>query len=121
MLFRSNKIGKTTQVNAPAGFGKTILGLLWAFNSNKKIIWVCPRNTVAESVYRSITEELKFFNIDFLSTELFLSGEVKKNNILFEGDFKSDIIVTNIDNFSRHSRPFKCNSICYLPRFYSKQ
>lgn len=91
---------RTTQINAPAGFGKTILGLLWNFNSNKKLIWVCPRNIVAESVYNSIIEELKNFKNDTISVELFLSGEVKNKNHSNEtGDFSSDIIVTNIDNY----------------------
>lgn len=89
----------TTQVNAPAGFGKTILGLLWNFRRGKKLIWVCPRNIVAESVYKSINEELDAFGFDFLSTELYLGGEVKESNHLFTNDFSSDIIVTNIDSY----------------------
>lgn len=94
-----DKIQRTTQINAPAGFGKTLLGLLWNFRRGRKLIWVCPRNIVAESVYKSITEELENFGVDFLSTELYLSGEVQDSNKLFNGDFKSDIIVTNIDNY----------------------
>jgi hypothetical protein len=69
-----DKIERTTQINAPAGFGKTLLGLLWNFKRGRKLIWVCPRNIVAESVYKSINEELDNFGIDFLSTELYLSG-----------------------------------------------
>jgi CRISPR-associated endonuclease Cas3-HD len=94
-----DNIQRTTQINAPAGFGKTLLGLLWNFRRGRKLIWVCPRNIVAESIYKSITEELENFGVDFLSTELYLSGEVQDSNKLFNGDFKSDIIVTNIDNY----------------------
>ena len=93
------KVGRTTQVNAPAGFGKTLLGLLWNFKTKRKLIWVCPRNVVAESVYSSILEELKNFGIDYLSVELYIGGEVKASNELFSSEFSSDIIVTNIDNY----------------------
>jgi len=92
-------VERTTQINAPAGFGKTILGLLWNFKTNRKLIWVCPRNIVAESVYKSILEEIDNFGIDYLSVELYTGGEVKACNPLFESDFSSDIIVTNIDNY----------------------
>ncbi len=95
----TTKVGRTTQINAPAGFGKTLLGLLCNFKSRRKLIWVCPRNIVAESVYRSILEELENFGIDYLSVELYLGGEVKATNGSFKSDFSSDIIVTNIDNY----------------------
>jgi CRISPR-associated endonuclease Cas3-HD len=94
-----NETGKTSIINAPAGFGKTVLGLLWGFRNNKKIIWVCPRNTVAESVYDTILKELKMFNIEEISVELYLTGEVKKQQNSNYNGFFSDIIVTNIDNF----------------------
>lgn len=93
-----NKTNKTTIINAPAGFGKTILGLLWSLKNNKKIIWVCPRNMVAESVYDSIIKELKNLNIN-LSVELFITGEIIKSNIENKEGFNSDIIITNIDNY----------------------
>jgi CRISPR-associated endonuclease Cas3-HD len=94
-----SKVVRTTQINAPAGFGKTLLGLLWNFKTNRKLIWVCPRNVVAESVYKSILEELNNFGVNYLSVELYTGGEVKECNELFNGDFSSDIIVTNIDNY----------------------
>ena len=91
-----DKCAGTTMVNAPAGFGKTIMGLLWGLKRNKKIIWVCPRNTIAESVYESIVSELNNMRIQ-PTVELMLGGEIKKGG---NGDlFKSDIIITNIDNF----------------------
>lgn len=104
-LSKQNEIisecGKTTIINAPAGFGKTIMGLLWGFKNDKKIIWVCPRNFVAESVYESIINELKRLNLNDINVELFLTNEVKKNNydLNFKDGFTSDIIVTNIDSF----------------------
>lgn len=88
---------KTTIIKAPAGFGKTLTGLIWGAKTNKKLIWVCPRNAVALSVYNSVLNELKAFNLN-VNVELFLSGEVLKTNNKTEG-FTSDIIITNIDNF----------------------
>ena len=101
--------GRTTVIKAPAGFGKTLLGLLWSFNRKRKLIWVCPRNIVAESVYKSTIDELRNFNITNISVELFLTGETVSHNNNFTNDFSSDIIITNIDNYlapsvdNRHS------------------
>jgi len=94
-----NDIGKTTVIKAPAGFGKTLLGLLWNFKSDNRLIWVCPRNVVAESVYSSILEEISDISDHNLSVELYLGGEVTKHNENFYSEFNSDIIVTNIDNY----------------------
>lgn len=94
------QIDRTTILKAPAGFGKTLTGLLWSFSRDKKLIWVCPRNAVAESVYKSILEELDNFKIHNLSVELFLANEVVEHNKNFIEKFSSDIIVTNIDNYS---------------------
>ncbi len=95
----------TTIVNSPSGFGKTLIGLLWnLLRSNKKIIWVCPRNAVAESAYSIIIKELLSLGLqDKVSVELYYTNKTKKTNhvlpdIEFE-EFNSDIIVTNIDNF----------------------
>jgi CRISPR-associated endonuclease Cas3-HD len=100
---------KTSIPKAPAGFGKTLLGLMWASKTNKKLVWVCPRNSTTRSAYNSICEELTKLNIN-ASVELYLTGEIKEQN---KGNkskpFESDIIVTNIDNFlsptidARHS------------------
>jgi CRISPR-associated endonuclease Cas3-HD len=91
-----------TLIKAPAGFGKTLIGLLWASKSNKKTIWVCPRNAVATSVYGDILKELKITKNTNVSVELYLTGEKKESwNGATNGSFNSDIIVTNIDNFIR--------------------
>jgi CRISPR-associated endonuclease Cas3-HD len=89
---------KTTILKAPAGFGKTLLGLLWFTKRNRKLIWVCPRNAVASSVYESIIKELINLKID-VSVELFLTGVKQKTNKIGIEDFSSDIVVTNIDNY----------------------
>ncbi len=89
---------KTIQFNAPAGFGKTITGLLWAISNGKKIIWVCPRNTISQSVYESIIQTFEDFNIKDISVELYLTNKVKESTHDSFG-FSSDIIVTNIDSY----------------------
>ena len=94
----ASKIKKTTQINAPAGFGKTLLTMLWCFFRGKSVIWVCPRNIVAESVYNSVIEQLNYFNCFSIKVELFLTGEVVKSNHQSSG-FDSDFIITNIDNY----------------------
>jgi CRISPR-associated helicase Cas3 len=91
----------TTIVKAPAGFGKTLVGIIWALSSNKKIIWVCPRNVVSESVYDSILKELTALGFNDITVELFLTGKTEKRNHNNDKEFISDIIVTNIDNFEK--------------------
>jgi len=98
---------KTTIIKAPAGFGKTLLGMLWASKSNKKTTWVCPRNVVAKSVYDSILNELKEFKETNVKIELFLNNTVLEKNHDNDDVFNSDIIITNIDNFE--SPTFKDN------------
>jgi len=95
----NNDIGdsKTTMLKAPAGFGKTLLALMWAIRKNKKIMWVVPRNAIAYSVYNSIKEELKNLNIN-LNVQLLLAGEVIKSTDV-SNPYETDIIVTNIDNY----------------------
>ena len=91
-----DKIG-TTLINAPTGFGKTMIGIIWALLSGTKLIWVCPTNTIASSIYEDILRDLEKLGIK-ITVELYLTGERRKANNLLE-DFTSDIIVTNIDNF----------------------
>ena len=95
----SNHIDNTIILNAPAGFGKTLTGLMWSIKSGRKLLWVVPRNTIAISVYKSILEEITNLNTDHIpSVQLLLSGEVKDSNTDVP-IYESDIIVTNIDNF----------------------
>jgi CRISPR/Cas system-associated endonuclease/helicase Cas3 len=93
-----SQISKTTIVKAPAGFGKTMIGLLSGLQNNKKLIWVTPRNSVAESVYNSVLEESNSLFIS-PSIQLILGGEIEKSNFDSKKMFDADIIITNIDNF----------------------
>ena len=92
---------KTSILKGPAGFGKTLTGLLcWIDSGSKKLIWVCPRNQVAESLYKSVLEELKVLGLEYLSVQLFLTGKIQQShNCGLNEDFSSDIVITNIDNF----------------------
>jgi CRISPR-associated endonuclease/helicase Cas3 len=96
-IVNNDIVENTTIIKAPAGFGKTLLGLFWNFKSDKKLIWVCPRNMIAQSVYESIKAELSNMKID-LNIELYLTNEVKDSNHGSKG-FDSDIIITNIDSY----------------------
>lgn len=94
----------TTITNAPAGFGKSLLAVLWNLcNSNRKMIVVCPTNVIAESTYKNILTELNTLGVgDKVSMELYLTSETKKTNGVNREnaiEFDSDIVVTNIDNF----------------------
>ena len=91
---------KTTLVKAPSGFGKTFLGVMFSMKSGRKTFWVCPRNVVAETVFKNIMQELSIMKLEKTpSVELFLTGERKSqtDNAPVE-PFTSDIVVTNIDN-----------------------
>lgn len=91
---------KTSVVKAPAGFGKTLIGLLWTVGRLNKLLWVCPRNIIVESVYDSILEEIKNIGLENkISVELFLTGKRQKSTNPEIKVFQSDIVVTNIDNF----------------------
>lgn len=86
---------KTCALRAPAGFGKTLCGLLWLLKLGRPSLWVSPRNVVAEAVYRNLCEEIDALGLD-LSIELHLTGE-RKSSRGERDEFACDIVVTNID------------------------
>lgn len=93
-------INRTTIVKGPAGFGKTFIGVLWSIKRENKLLWVCPRNIIVESVYDSILNELENLQLkNKISVELFITGNRKKCTNEEIDIFQSDIVVTNIDNF----------------------
>lgn len=81
------------------GFGKTMLGIMYLLMNNKKRgYWICPNNSIAKNSYETILRELKNLNLPHeVTVDLLLGNEYLGNG---NGD-KSDIIVTNIDNFFR--------------------
>jgi len=82
---------KTVVVNAPAGFGKTLIGLLSGLYRGEKMYWVVPRNVIADEVYRSISGLLVTLGLTGYTVNMVYGGEVKK------GPETADITVTNID------------------------
>lgn len=97
-IVESSLIDDTTILKAPAGYGKTIMAVMWAIKQREKALMVVPRNTIARSLYISVLEELKNLNID-ISVQLILTGEIKKTNRPDLGLYECDIVITNIDNF----------------------
>jgi len=79
--------------NAPAGFGKTYIGLVWALTTNKRVLWVCPRNEIIKSVYQSIISLLDLLHLD-ITVETFYSSERQESNT---NNDTSRITITNID------------------------
>ena len=81
------------------GFGKTMLGVMYLLmNNNKRGYWICPNNSIAKNSYETIIRELKNLNLPYnVSVDLLLGNEYQGNG----KQDKSDIIVTNIDNFFR--------------------
>lgn len=84
---------------APTGYGKTFMGLKWMLSDNKKVIWVCPTNLIARGIYKGLVEELHNFGLDkTIKIGLLLTNEWEYGE---EYGTKNDIIVTNIDNYTR--------------------
>lgn len=83
---------KTVVINAPAGFGKSMIGLLAGLHQGEKMYWVVPRNVIAEEVYRSITGLLELLKLNSVySVNMVFGGKVQA------GPEHADITVTNID------------------------
>lgn len=88
--------GKVDSLEAPTGYGKTAMGLLYTLRTGGYTYWVLPTNFLATATYNSIVNHIKDFSLEKeISVSLLLSGEWK------EGQDKenANIIVTNIDNF----------------------
>lgn len=94
-------------VPASAGFGKTAIGIMSTVKNHRRCYWVCPRNVVAENVYDTIVKELGAFGCG-LSVELFLTGERLRCTDETKSTFGSEIVVTNIDNFTK---PMVCHGV----------
>lgn len=86
---------KTAQINAPAGFGKTLIGSIWHVRQGGRTYWVTPRNTIAKGVYENLKTEIIALNLD-VGVELYL-GNKQIDNPLLNKSGNIDITVTNID------------------------
>jgi len=95
--FISNNLPKSSTIKAPAGYGKTMVGLLSGFKSNRKLIWVCSTKQVVDSVYDTILEYSNDLNLD-MDIQSIYTGQVI-NSTKSDELFDADIIVVNIDMF----------------------
>jgi len=86
---------KTAQINAPAGFGKTLIGTIWHIKQGGRTYWVTPRNTIAKGVYENLKTEITTLNLN-VGVELYL-GNKQMDNPLLNKSGNIDITVTNID------------------------
>ena len=116
-VVNSIKNNKTVILNAPAGYGKTDVGLMWGALSNKKLLWILPRNVIADAVYNSIIETLQAYGLSNVSVELILTSERKHCTHNDIKEFCSDIVITNIDNFLhptvKNKFAYRQFSLCY--------
>lgn len=93
---RANEI--TTVVAAPAGFGKTLIGLVWALRFTETVYWVCPRNEVIDSVYQSLAALKTVLGVD-INIEKMYTGLVQASDKALVKN-QPRIVVTNIDAIS---------------------
>lgn len=95
-----------SEIDFPTGQGKTLIGLMYMINIGVRAYWVCPTNETARSLYKSIKKELKVLGLEeTVSVGLLITNKFEYGGGL--GD-KNDLIVTNIDNFSRPC--FRCDN-----------
>lgn len=106
-------------LGASAGFGKTLTGLLWFLKENKKLIWVVPRNVIADGTYDSIIKELEKIQQTTIKVTLYRSGNVIKSNYNANEEKleKADILITNIDSLL--NRYIKNDMSQYLFNLYA--
>jgi len=89
----------TNVVAAPAGFGKTLVGMAWALKCRKTVYWVCPRNPVIESVYIGLVQLNEVLGLDVCIEKMY-TGEIKGSNREDDGTCPH-IIVTNLDAITK--------------------
>ena len=98
-----NKI-RVNVLTASAGFGKTLMGILWLIENKEKGIWVLPTNSLTESTFRSVVRELEKMGLnDVVKVCSFITGEIKDSNHKNCKLEECDIIITNIDNYLNRS------------------
>lgn len=89
----------TNVVAAPAGFGKTLVGMAWALKCRKTVYWVCPRNPVIESVYIGLVQLNDVLGLDVCIEKMY-TGEIKGSNREDDG-MCPHIVVTNLDAITK--------------------
>ena len=100
-LLEETKKSDHNAVMACAGYGKTLLGLMWYMTWKKRLLWIVPRNVIATNTYLSIIKELKKLKIyDKVKVGTYYSGSIveKNTNNRYDSLDDFDILVTNIDS-----------------------
>lgn len=101
-----------------AGIGKTLIGLMWFLKTNKKTLWITPRNIIAQSTYQSLDKELKHMGLTDVNIALYHGGEFKAMNFSSNDVIKdTDILVTNIDSIL--NTHLKNNTSVYMYDIYN--
>jgi CRISPR-associated endonuclease/helicase Cas3 len=89
-----------TLINAPAGYGKTNVGMIWSALNDRKLIWVCPQNIIAVNVYRSVLKTLEETH-QHCNVLLVLHNDPIESNYVIDKNIIPDIIIINIDSYLR--------------------
>lgn len=84
----------TNMLAAPAGFGKTLVGMAWALQYGRPVMWVCPRNVVIDAVYDGLKDLDRLMSLNLHVSKVYGGNETSFGT----ASTKSPrIIVTNID------------------------
>ena len=84
----------TNVLAAPAGFGKTLVGMVWALRYGRPVMWVCPRNVVIDSVYDGLKDLDSLMHLNLHVTKVYGGQETSFGPL---SPNAPHIIVTNID------------------------
>ena len=85
----------TNVVAAPAGFGKTMVGLAWALRHSQTVYWVCPRNPIVDSVFRSLVDLKGTLGLEICIQKMY-TGIVQGTDGTLSDNIPR-IVVTNLD------------------------
>jgi len=84
----------TNMLAAPAGFGKTLVGMAWALQYGRPVMWVCPRNVVIDAVYEGLKDLDRLMGLNLHVSKVYGGNETSFGPVSVNSPH---IIVTNID------------------------
>ena len=88
----SNRV--TNILAAPAGFGKTLVGMAWALQYGRPVMWVCPRNVVIDAVYDGLKDLDSLMHLNLHVSKVYGGKETSFGEVSVNAP---RIIVTNVD------------------------
>lgn len=100
----------TNMLAAPAGFGKTLVGILWSLQYGRPVMWVCPRNVVIDSVYEGLADLDKLLGLNLHVSKVYSGEETSFGDVSPKAPH---IIVTNIDAITQPMASQKLAGIQY--------